>query len=434
LYSPESPFNQAIPADARVDSRSSLMVQSLVASAHKAGFYVSVRRWTVPVYFANASTPRHSVGLTASWRAANVMAGVPIPAAAQPDPAGDRHLAILDVATGCEYDLYEARLENGAWRADWGNSIRLDSDGVYPKAFSARGSGFALLAGMIRPKELAQGRINHALLFSFDYTSAAGAVWPATETDGLSTRAGAIPMGARLQLDPKLDLDTLDLTAFERTIARALQEYGMILGDSGGGVSLYAFHPQAFTNNPYAGILSDDHYAPLDKLPLDRFRVLELGPITPKAHLNARAMPVPSGCDRRGRVAKIVDGDSMLVRLDASTDVQVHLLGITAPDGPCFGARATRRARALAHGRPVILRGAPELTRLRPPHTVSSRVLLGGGKDLGYTLLRRGLARVQALSRSTVPAAYLSAEAIAKRRQLGIWGTCRGAGRIQPSR
>jgi hypothetical protein len=292
LYSPSSPFNQRIPANAAAAPDSGLLVSGLADAARKDGLLVAVARWTVPVYVAGARTPRYRVALTASWAPAHALRGVPIPRTAQPDPAADGHLAVLDRAKGCEYDFWKARRQGRGWSAAWGNSVRTNGRGVFPHGLSARGSGFALLAGLIWPDELARGRIDHALVFSYPYTSAAGFVSPATESDGTSTRPDAIPEGARLQLDPSLDLDSLMLPPYERTIARALQRYGMYLADTGSNVGLYAVSPQSYPRNPYSGIFPGGSYVYLRGIPVDRFRVLERGPTTPKGPLAL----APSGC------------------------------------------------------------------------------------------------------------------------------------------
>jgi hypothetical protein len=70
------------------------------------------------------------------------------------------------------------------------------------------------------------------------------------------------------------------------TIAKALQRYGMILGDTGGALSLYAVGSQSWATDPYPGLLDDDLYTYLANIPVDRFRVLETGPqkrVTPLA-------------------------------------------------------------------------------------------------------------------------------------------------------
>ena len=154
------------------------------------------------------------------------LAGVPIPGGAQPDPEIDAHLTVIDRANDCEYDLYGAHRENGGWSAMWGNSTRLDGTGIYPHGLSSKASGFAGAAGLIFPEELQSGRIDHALFMSFPFTKAGGPVAPATSSDGLTTAPGAIPMGARIRLDPALDLLQLNLDPYELIVGRALPECG----------------------------------------------------------------------------------------------------------------------------------------------------------------------------------------------------------------
>jgi hypothetical protein len=297
LYAAKSAFNQPIPAGAAIDPRSDAYVAKLAQAGGGHGLFVALQRWTVPVYYAKASTPRTNVRLTASWRVADWMLRVPIPGNAAPDPSSDGHMTILDRATGCEFDFYQARHENGGWSAGWGNSLRLAGKGVYSHGFSARGSGFANLAGVIWPKELRDGTIRHALMFSYPDTSSRGAVGPATETDGESTDADALPEGARLRLDPSLDLRKLGLSPAAYTIGRALQRYGMYLGDTGGSVTLYAVNRQSYSGNPYKGF-SASAYGDLSKIPLNRFRVLRLGTVRSSSSLQSRARLVRSGCGR----------------------------------------------------------------------------------------------------------------------------------------
>jgi hypothetical protein len=278
LFAPTSPFNRPLPRNAPLHPRSDEYVAGLAEAADRAGFVIAVRRWTVPAYRASARTRRYRVALTASWAPRRALEHVPIPTAARPDPGSDGHLAILDSSNGCEYDLWKAQRQGETWAAGWGNATSSTGSGVYPGGLSARGSGFALLAGVIWPNELARGRIDHALIFSYPYPSSAGFVSPATESDVQSDRPDALPEGARLQLDPRFDIRSL--SRHERTIARALQRYGMYLADSSGNnVSLYAVNPQSYRRNPYQGVLPSGRYVDVRNIAINRFRVIQFGPI-----------------------------------------------------------------------------------------------------------------------------------------------------------
>ncbi len=277
LFRMQSPFYRKIASHPDIDPASETMVKSLVDQANEA-FVVAVKKWTVPVYYADASTTLREVKLTASWAPKKAMLDVPIPDFAEADPSDDGSMVVIDEENGCIYDFWRMRYRNGRWKAAWGNALPLASDGIFPKGFSARGSGFELLQGLIWPQELLEGHIDHALIFSYDHTRAGGPVAPATESDGTSSEDWAIPEGALVQLDPELNLDSLGLNSYERIIAKALQEYGMYCADDGGGLQLYAVNPICVKNNPYENIWGDRTFVFLDKIPADRFRILKLPP------------------------------------------------------------------------------------------------------------------------------------------------------------
>ncbi|MBI2297915.1 MAG: hypothetical protein HYU66_03000 [Armatimonadetes bacterium] len=277
FYSADSPFNVPVPAGARVDPLSAAALAGLAESARHS-FVLGWRRWSVPVYFVDAATPRYRVRLTADWAPRAALRGVPIPGGAQPDPEDDGQLCLIDADDGCEWDLWQARRDGAGWSASWANVTTIRGDGLYARGLSARGSGFALAAGLVWPEELRAGRIDHALVMSYDFVRAGGPVPPATESDGESQRADALPEGARLQLDPELDLDTLGLAPWQAAIARALQVYGVYLADSGEGVELYAVNPLSLPPGAFDGLLPDDDYPDLSPIPINRLRVLELPP------------------------------------------------------------------------------------------------------------------------------------------------------------
>ncbi|KKN10125.1 hypothetical protein LCGC14_1039790 [marine sediment metagenome] len=88
-----------------------------------------------------------------------------------------------------------------------------------------------------------------------------------------------------MQLDPSINLDNRNLTSSEKIISKALQEYGMILGDIGGGSpEIYAANPigetggwEDFLNVDSSGLV----YLFEDKISITEFRVLKMGPQYP---------------------------------------------------------------------------------------------------------------------------------------------------------
>lgn len=318
LYSPSSPFNEPIPAGAALAPESDAMVRSLEAGAALKGFVLTVGEWTVPTYVSGPTTPRQTVtlrkappdwnespdyqGFPPGWSASlstplpGQLRGVPIPSGANPDPSLDAHMTVLDPASGCEFDLYGAHRTADGWQAVWGNSTRIGGSGIYPAGMGPTAAGFAGNAGLVWPRELAAGRIEHALLFAYPFTKAGGPVWPATSSDGRSTDVGAIPEGTRVRLDPRLNLDSLGLAPYQRTIARALQRYGMILGDTGGAMGLFAVGDQSFSNREAYPMLPRGSFPDLSAIPVDRFQVMASSPQTPKPDLRLQE----TGCGSFG--------------------------------------------------------------------------------------------------------------------------------------
>ena len=128
----------------------------------------------------------------------------------------------------------------------------------------------------------------------------------------------------------------------------------------------------------------------------------------------------------RGTVVRIVDGDTVDVRLTSGKRERVRLIGIDATEqGACYAVQASARARALALNRRVVLRGdATQDTRDRYGRLLAY-VWLPGGKDLGYQLIAGGFAKVyvyrDVFQRHSV---YVKAEQGAKASPRGLWRAC----------
>lgn len=285
-FTDSSPFNIKIPENAEIESNSDEIVSNMMGSMSSGELFVGVDLWSVPVFFADASTPRYDVDITDEWAIWDVMEGVPIPDDAVPDPEDDGHMCIVDNDTLLEYDFWQAENTSSGWTASWGNMISLNSEGIFTDNWGARGSGFALTAGLIFPDEVTKGQINHALAYSTDwfYVKSGGAVRPATTSDGRSNETLAIPEGTRLQLDPAIDVDSLGLPEAGKVIATAMQEYGMFLCDNGGGHQVYAYNP-INSENTWGTLLPTDEdgisWIFESKISITDFRVLKIGPQIP---------------------------------------------------------------------------------------------------------------------------------------------------------
>lgn len=277
LYSSSSPWNTAIPAGAAADPNSPAMVAQLAADLKGGDWPIAAREWTQAIYYSDASTPRTDVLMTAPAYSGRRLSGVPIPANAQPSPDSDATVVVIDKQTNCEYDIGGNTVRNadGTWTARFANTIYSNGDGRYPYAEAPRASGFGNAAGVITPEEMAAGQIDHALAFVMQNTKVGGPVWPATASDGWSSKAGAVPEGARVQLDPTLNLDSLGLNAWQKVVARALQRYGMYLVDTGGVLGLQA-QSTVSTGKTYPW--GTNAYPMLPASLVQQLRVLQLPP------------------------------------------------------------------------------------------------------------------------------------------------------------
>ena len=133
------------------------------------------------------------------------------------------------------------------------------------------------MAGVVRPEEIAQGHIDHAIAFATPYTRADYIACPATHTDGKYADPAAMPEGARIQLDPSINVDAQTWPRWKKIIARALQTYGAILVDTSGTLALRG---EANLDRGYdawakAGVTGSVN---LSALPWDQMRVLETKP------------------------------------------------------------------------------------------------------------------------------------------------------------
>jgi hypothetical protein len=272
-FADNSAWNSPIPSNAVLDDESKAIADYLVAD----GFGIAnVYEFGVPVYEAVGSTPRSRVDCTEAWGLCDLeREPVPIPDVARPSPGSDGAMVVLDSSTGVSYDFWQARRErDGWWSVSWGGVVDTTGDGYTPGA-GQTGAGVPRLAGVVRTSEVEQGIIPHALVFSTDNACRGEHRYPASKTDGASDRDDCIPQGARIQLDPAIDVDGIpDITPGERMVARALQTYGAYAIDNGGARMAFIFENPAAEQDPYpdAGFAYD--YYRLDLVPWEGLRVL----------------------------------------------------------------------------------------------------------------------------------------------------------------
>lgn len=144
---------------------------------------------------------------------------------------GDRHVIAVDKDRCRLYELYRAFPGTDHWNAAAGTAWNLRSNALRPDGWtSADAAGLAIFPGLVRYREVANGKIKHALRFTVDETQR-GYIHPATHFASDSNDSNRPPMGLRFRLRANYDIS--GFTGQSRVILEALKQYGMIVADNG---------------------------------------------------------------------------------------------------------------------------------------------------------------------------------------------------------
>jgi len=266
-FSDDSFWNKKIPPNPALHPNSGQMINHLVSSPYSDGghFGINIYNWAVPVWNAYINTPRVTIydDSGAVW-----YNNVPFPEGAQSDPQADKQICIIDWGNYVEYDAMKFRWEANQWRAHICRRWDLRGSGVNPlNVWACRGSSVPLLAGLIRPEEIEAGVIPHALVFGYwlpkNYSVPRPRVYPpAATSDGKSYDTYAILEGARIQLDPTLNIENISgLTRAGKIIAKCMQDYGIVCVDCAQGIPLYAENPLGRQTDPWPALGFDGRVA-----------------------------------------------------------------------------------------------------------------------------------------------------------------------------
>jgi hypothetical protein len=254
-YSASSPFNQTATSAAVAPRSAQVVARTLGWGAPAnlvAGAADTPDDYAHPVYYSQPTDPIVTLHATEPWgRAAIEGMQIRVPAAARPAGGTDGHLTVI-TPDGWEYDLWESQTpRNGTLNFGWGGRIRVDGNGLGADGTAAQ---FGNLAGIIRPEELAAGKINHALFIvvkctSSDTTFGLGVkphragdlgssyIYPAGKGGSScpSNQTDAPPMGARFRLNmTDAQIAALPVPKWKKTVLTAFAHYGGYVGDTGG--------------------------------------------------------------------------------------------------------------------------------------------------------------------------------------------------------
>jgi hypothetical protein len=277
-FADSSFVNVPIGSNPELEPNSSAIVSKSLAAYAGGSNMSNSDSWGIPVAYADAQSNQYVVGCTTYW------CNIPVPAFSIPSFArtsvgSDEHLAVLDAA-GRELDMWDAHKTGDSWDAGARTVLPTSGSGLTcapnETCGRANAAGFALLAGIVRPEEIAQGHIDHALVVTTPYTRAGYIACPAKGGDGKYNDPAALPEGARIQLDPSLNVGSLPISNLNKILASAMQVYGAYVVDTGGSLSIRAESNLGRGYDAWGKVGVPSTSPGLSGIPWDRMRVLKL--------------------------------------------------------------------------------------------------------------------------------------------------------------
>jgi hypothetical protein len=237
-FAVSSPWNTPIGAGAAFEQATDPRTKDLLSPPGGTG--INAHEWSHPVYLAAAADPSANLYDDAALVASAIHCPADAAPALPPPPNTDAHLHIIDPTHTFVDEMWEASKVSDGWSSQaWAKNSLL---GAGVGQGGVRAYGGSAIGGLIRAGELSTA-ILHALAFCIEASQQTDSwVWPATTNDhaAASSYTGSLPMGQLAAIPPDVDLCSLDLTPAGLVVARALQDYGGYLVDSGGALAFYA--------------------------------------------------------------------------------------------------------------------------------------------------------------------------------------------------
>jgi hypothetical protein len=250
-FAPDSWWNTAVPDDAPAHPRATEILRYMQRGRESNDGCVRLAgagtdSWGQPVYWAQPEDPEYDVASRRADRPPELR-NLRIPRGAAAAENSDGSMTVFDVERGIVVAFTDAHYDaaSDAWSTGGATVSYLDSNGLHERTGqsdeprntgSHRGNNPAVM--MARLDEVEHGRIPHVLKVASGPETSSRGVFPMTGSDGDSEQADAPPQGLRMRIKPEIDVTQLGLDPQALVIARALQEYGFYIGDSGGTTAL----------------------------------------------------------------------------------------------------------------------------------------------------------------------------------------------------
>jgi hypothetical protein len=298
-FSRRGPWNTPLPANVPLAPNSAAIVATIAQdqATHFGIWGLNTDTFSTPIFYVGKHTPvrrwTYSDCLNMPQLApviAPSLAAVPTPANLIVSQGTDESTTIYQPSTDTYWDFWRASKDaSGHWSACWGGEIKhyRHNPGIFKNPLGASATGLPLGAFTIRISELQRGFIDHAINLILPHPQAGCFSWPASRDDGDTAGADVPCEGQRFRLNPAFDVNTLYSPA-ARTIARAMQQYGLILTDMGGAMVTQAQDPRPYEAahggvNPYPALMDPQHLLPdgewqyvLTQIPVDQLQALPL--------------------------------------------------------------------------------------------------------------------------------------------------------------
>jgi hypothetical protein len=259
-FAADSPWNIGIGSGAQWESPNSPVIQEL----HSLNGMINVADWSLPVFTGTASDPLVTI-VTTDGEMAPVQIHVPLDAV--PSGGTDRNMSFFDeTQPGHVWTFWNVQFDNGhdvsgGMTAGLGSVFDTAGDGFSNPSYNPGQVGANYVGGIITPYDLSQGTISHMLRIALsDGVEAmpAGATWdtqlpfPITNVDynGPTAYTGIIPAGSTFGIPASVDLSTLGLSQGGLMVARALQQYGAVWGDTAGTNQFTIYSEPQTAGNP----------------------------------------------------------------------------------------------------------------------------------------------------------------------------------------
>lgn len=250
-FEADSWWNTPVPANAPKSPIAEQILRYMRTAPDASGGCVRLagagsNRWGQPVFWAGPGDPEYAVRVTGGT-ALPELRRMRIPLKAEAAATSDAAMTVYDKERGYVVAFTGAHYDAGSdtWTTRGATVTYLSSNGLHVRTGrsddrrnrgSHRGNNGATM--MVRYNEVRNGAVRHVLKVSSGPETSRGYVFPMVGSDGDSSNPAAPKQGLRFRIKPSVNIDALGLGPQATVIAKALQRYGMYLGDNGGHTTL----------------------------------------------------------------------------------------------------------------------------------------------------------------------------------------------------